>query len=448
MRRSRASSPPGRHRHQAAARDAGRERERAEAEQVGDVGVAQREQVLGGEIARGRREPLDARAAGSAVVGSSTASKPAVACGPGGADARRAPRRRRHSRRRRSWRRRGSGRGPAANISSGLRLDLARQIAVGLGGEEQRRERERRRRAAGSSRARCAAPAAASRSSAASKAAGGASRAGRASGLEDEQARRRRGVRPRGRARGAPERAASDERRVLDRAAERADGVEVRAERHHAVEREQAVAWSSARRGRSRPPAPAPSRRCPSRSPAAARPKATEAAAPEEEPPGASSGSLMLGGVAVTGLTPRPEKASSVRWVLPRQTRPARVAVARTAASRSGTRPASSAEPASVAMPAVSTRSFQLIGTPSSGPRRRPARGAGGGGVGLGAGALGRGAGVDAGAVGVAVDRGEVGLGQLARVDRAGLDPAAELARRHPEPGVGHRFLRLRRAHA
>ena len=34
---------------------------------------------------------------------------------------------------------------------------------------------------------------------------------------------------------------------------------------------------------------------------------------------------------------------------------------------------ASRAEPASVAMPAVSKRSFQLIGTPSSGPRRRPA---------------------------------------------------------------------------
>ena len=60
-------------------------------------------------------------------------------------------------------------------------------------------------------------------------------------------------------------------------------------------------------------------------------------------------------------------------WVLPRQTSPARVAVASTAASRSGTRPASSAEPASVATPAVSKRSFQLTGTPSSGPRRSPA---------------------------------------------------------------------------
>ena len=40
---------------------------------------------------------------------------------------------------------------------------------------------------------------------------------------------------------------------------------------------------------------------------AAARPKATEAAAPDDEPPGASSGSLMLGGVAVTGLSPSTE---------------------------------------------------------------------------------------------------------------------------------------------
>ena len=107
---------------------------------------------------------------------------------------------------------------------------------------------------------------------------------------------------------------------------------------------------------------------------AGARPKATAAALPEEEPPGASAGSCTFGGVPVTGLMPRTEKASSERWVLPRQTRPARVAAASTAASRSGVRPASSAEPPSVATPAVSKRSFQAIGTPSSGPRRIPLR--------------------------------------------------------------------------
>ncbi len=108
--------------------------------------------------------------------------------------------------------------------------------------------------------------------------------------------------------------------------------------------------------------------------PAAARPKATEAAAPEDDPPGVRSGSLMLGDVAVIGLMPRTEKASSLRWVLPRQTSPALAAADSTAASRVGVRPASSADPASVGTPAVSNRSFQLIGTPSSGPRRSPAR--------------------------------------------------------------------------
>ena len=39
------------------------------------------------------------------------------------------------------------------------------------------------------------------------------------------------------------------------------------------------------------------------------------------------------GEVAVIGFRPRPEKASSDIWVLPRQTRPSRVAVVRTAAS-------------------------------------------------------------------------------------------------------------------
>ena len=40
--------------------------------------------------------------------------------------------------------------------------------------------------------------------------------------------------------------------------------------------------------------------------------KATLTAAPEEEPPGASLGSIALGGVFVIGLTPRPEKAYSL----------------------------------------------------------------------------------------------------------------------------------------
>ena len=68
-----------------------------------------------------------------------------------------------------------------------------------------------------------------------------------------------------------------------------------------------------------------------------------------------------------------PEKANSVRLVFPKQTMPARVARASTRASASGTRSAKTGEPPVVATPAESTRSFHEIGTPSSGPMRRPA---------------------------------------------------------------------------
>ena len=107
---------------------------------------------------------------------------------------------------------------------------------------------------------------------------------------------------------------------------------------------------------------------------AGASPNATEAAAPEEDPPATAPSSFTQGGVAVTGFRPNPEKANSDIWVLPRQTRPPCVATSRTSASWAGTRPFSSADPASVATPAVSNRSFQLIGTPSSRPRRNPRR--------------------------------------------------------------------------
>lgn len=107
--------------------------------------------------------------------------------------------------------------------------------------------------------------------------------------------------------------------------------------------------------------------------PAAASPNATEAAAPDEDPPGTASGSFTQGGVAVMGFNPRPENAISDICVLPRQTSPAAVAFCKTAASVSGTRPSMSAVPASVATPAVSNRSFQDTGTPSSAPRRIPA---------------------------------------------------------------------------
>ena len=108
--------------------------------------------------------------------------------------------------------------------------------------------------------------------------------------------------------------------------------------------------------------------------PAAASPNATEVAAPDDDPPGTQAGSCRLGGVSVDGLIPMPEKASSDICVLPRQTRPKAEAVASTRASALGVRPFNKAEPASVAVPAVSKRSFQEIGTPSSGDFRVPAR--------------------------------------------------------------------------
>ena len=43
-----------------------------------------------------------------------------------------------------------------------------------------------------------------------------------------------------------------------------------------------------------------------------ASPWVIEAAAPEDEPPGTWPGISRLGGVAVFGLMPRPEKANSV----------------------------------------------------------------------------------------------------------------------------------------
>jgi NAD(P)-dependent dehydrogenase (short-subunit alcohol dehydrogenase family) len=52
----------------------------------------------------------------------------------------------------------------------------------------------------------------------------------------------------------------------------------------------------------------------------------------------------------------------------------AALAVARSAASACGTRPASSREPDSVATPALSKRSFHETGTPSSAERRAPVR--------------------------------------------------------------------------
>ena len=104
----------------------------------------------------------------------------------------------------------------------------------------------------------------------------------------------------------------------------------------------------------------------------AAKSQAIDAAAPEEDPPATAAASLIQAGVAVTGFKPKPLKASSDICVLPRQTKPCAVALAKTSASSAGTRPAKRAEPASVGYSALSNRSFQLIGTPSNGDLNPP----------------------------------------------------------------------------
>ena len=50
---------------------------------------------------------------------------------------------------------------------------------------------------------------------------------------------------------------------------------------------------------------------------------AVATAAPEDDPPGAKEFLEEFGGVAVLGLTPRPEKANSDRWVFPILIKPA-----------------------------------------------------------------------------------------------------------------------------
>lgn len=107
---------------------------------------------------------------------------------------------------------------------------------------------------------------------------------------------------------------------------------------------------------------------------AAASPRETETAAPEDEPAGrrAVLSSKGLGGVPSCGFSPRMERANSLWLVLPRQTRPARVARTSTRASCAATRSASAGVPWLVTLPALSKRSFHEIGTPSSGEHLMP----------------------------------------------------------------------------
>ena len=69
---------------------------------------------------------------------------------------------------------------------------------------------------------------------------------------------------------------------------------------------------------------------------------AVATAAPEDEPPGANEFLEEFGGVAVLGLTPRPEKANSDRCVFPMFIKPAFLAFLTIMAFSDAIRPASS----------------------------------------------------------------------------------------------------------
>ena len=156
-------------------------------------------------------------------------------------------------------------------------------------------------------RARCAAPAAASRSSRRLERGDGrpVARGQVLRVLERPEAGRRRGSRPGEIRRGGGRRARrASSAGVLDRAAERrrrcrSSGGAARPRR---ADSSPCVVFSPTRSFQAAGTRTEPAVSEPIA--AAARPKATDAAAPDDEPPGASSGSLMFGGVAVTGLTP------------------------------------------------------------------------------------------------------------------------------------------------
>ena len=150
---------------------------------------------------------------------------------------------------------------------------------------------------------------------------------------------------------------------------------------------------------------------------------------PSSSRPAPARASCALGGVAVIGFTPSPEKASSDRCVLPRQTSPRpSAAPARGVALRHA--PASRRVPASVAcrrVDIVLPGERDAVERGAAPPRARAAAGRG-----LGTGALGRQAGIDAVAVGVA-SAARDSLRQVARVEPPVADRAPLVRRRHPQ---------------
>ena len=397
----------------------------AEAEQVREVGVAQRQQVLGGEERRVGEDGGRRRAAGWRWSGSATASKPAVA-------APQAARARSSAARGGDVSSRWGGAPPrkrsrtGANIDIGVGLDRRAPGGPGLGRRRSRARARGPRRPAPGSRARC-----------------GRRRRRAARAPRPRPPPGRRGweapPRPRGRAGG---RRRGTRRRGPGRRCRRG-----RRGRSAASSTLRQIGPTVSKRGRSGTTPSSGSSPCvvlsPTRSfqaagirtePAVSEPIAAGGEAEGDRGGGAGRGAAgRERGVVDVGRAWRSPgsargtvKASSVRWVLPRQTRPARggggedrgVAVGDAAGEQRRARLGGDAGGVEVVLPAQRHAVERAAAEARAGAR--------GGGVGLGPGALGRGAGVDAGGVGMGLDRGEEGVGERARVDRAGGDAAAE----------------------
>src|SRR5262249_22965471 len=107
-----------------------------------------------------------------------------------------------------------------------------------------------------------------------------------------------------------------------------------------------------------------------------ARRPATATPDPLLDPPGvrAVAGSHGFHGVPRYLLVPHPPNANSTKWVLPMTIMPAALALRTTVAVVWETRSSQTLDPPVVTRPSISTRSFNAIGIPCSGPTECPAR--------------------------------------------------------------------------
>src|SRR4051794_23495967 len=104
-----------------------------------------------------------------------------------------------------------------------------------------------------------------------------------------------------------------------------------------------------------------------------ARPPATAADEPPEEPPGIRSGFHGLRVTRYAEFSVEDPMANSSMFVLPSRTVPAAFSRAATVASYGGFQPSRIFDPLVVGTPSVTTTSLRATGTPASGPSSVPA---------------------------------------------------------------------------